>query len=454
MAPGAQSCDWTADPNDKIALIAYFKTIKHKIGQGGSWDQPALELTAAHMNALGPRAKGAPKNASSVKGVWTGMKKIHDALVLVIVRGTPVPTPIQSPSGPSDPSGRSPGHRPTGTEFLLFGPPTSVPRAFVVALTVIQKRYPGASGWTYDQQAGFSVCDDNHDAWKEFSKQHTVFKLFANKGWDFFDDVKEILPTRARGVCVFNPAVATATPSQDSNDAPQLHLSESYDFPDPSQLLNNSQPQLFAGYWPQTQSQALTDWSQTQSQFFSDWSQTQFGVGDLTQPIALTTPTALTTAHMPTPVPDAPGPASALIPATPANTVRTTAPPAPTALGTPSSGVKRTALDEFQTPWTAKKGKTSGADVLLSIGRSIDRIGNTIRDCFTPQKSSAVSPTKQIERACNLAVDDQAAGSLTSQKCATLNLIFSKDPKAADTYVAEETSEGRSALAEILIERF
>ncbi|KAJ6454391.1 hypothetical protein C8R45DRAFT_804056, partial [Mycena sanguinolenta] len=58
------------------------------------------------------------------------------------------------------------------------------------------------SGWTYDQQAGFSVCDDNRATWKEFAKQHPVFKPFAHKGWEFFDDVKDILPTRARGMRV------------------------------------------------------------------------------------------------------------------------------------------------------------------------------------------------------------------------------------------------------------
>ncbi|KAJ6460297.1 hypothetical protein C8R45DRAFT_941853 [Mycena sanguinolenta] len=125
---------WTSDPNDKIALVAYFKTIKHKIGQGGSWDQMCLESAAVHLVSHGPPAKGAPKNASSVKGVWAGMKKIHDTLVLVV-----------------------------------------------------QKWYPGASGWTYDQQAGFSVCDDNHSEWKEFAKQHPVLEPFANKGC-FFDD--------------------------------------------------------------------------------------------------------------------------------------------------------------------------------------------------------------------------------------------------------------------------
>ncbi|KAJ7512308.1 hypothetical protein B0H11DRAFT_2346286 [Mycena galericulata] len=375
MAPGGNACDWTSDPNDKIALIAFFKTIKDKIGQGGSWDQTCLELAAAHMVSRGPPAKGAPKNANSVKGIWAGMKKIHDALVLVI-----------------------------------------------------QKRYPGVSGWTYDQQAGFSVCDDNREAWKDFSKQHTVFKPFANKGWEFFDDVKDILPTRARGMNVFNPTVAATTPSQNSNGGSQLNLPEfddyNFDFPDPSQLHD----------------------SQSQSQPFTDWSQTQFG---LLQPTdeGLTQPVASTLTHTPTPplVPAAPG--LARVPRAPI-------PVAPVAPQTPSGGVKRAASDEFQTPWTAKKGKVTGPDALLAIGGSVDCVGNAIRDCFMPQKSSAVSPTKQVDCARQMAVDDQDAGALTSRERTLLNLIFTKDPKAADVYVAEKTSEGRSALAEILIERF
>jgi hypothetical protein len=116
--------------------------------------------------------------------------------------------------------------------------------------------------------------------------------------------------------------------------------------------------------------------------------------------------------------------------------------------------VKRAASDELQTPWNSKKGKTSGADALLAIGGSVDRVGNAIRDCFMPQKSSAISPTKQVERARQLAVDDQEAGALTSRERAILNLIFTRDTKAANVYVAEKTLEGCSALAEILIECF
>ncbi|KAJ7130980.1 hypothetical protein C8R46DRAFT_1048682 [Mycena filopes] len=404
MAPGGVSCDWTTDPNDKIALVAFFKSITDKIGQGGSWDQPCLELAAAHMVARGPPAKGAPKNASSIKGVWTGMKKIHDALVLVV-----------------------------------------------------QGRYPGASGWTYDQLAGLSVCDANREEWKEFSKQHPVFKPFANKGWEFFDDVKAILPTRARGMHVFNAATAaaaapaaTAPPSQDSNGGSQLHLPEiDYNdldaFPDPSQLLSepidHSQSQSVAGYWSQSQSQPFSDWSQTQfvpSQPVGDLAVTQPPVASSSAPLARMAPLPLT----------GPGLAPAAVPATPAG-ARTPAVP-----GTLFAGVKRAASDEFQTPWTAKKGKTSGADALLAIGGSVDRMGSAIRDCFMPQKSSAVSPTKQIERAREIALADQDAGTLTQRERAYLNLIFTKDPKSADAYVAESTAEGRTALAEILIERF
>ncbi|KAJ7658227.1 hypothetical protein DFH06DRAFT_914932, partial [Mycena polygramma] len=67
---------------------------------------------------------------------------------------------------------------------------------------VLHKKFPGASGWTYDQQAGFSVTYENRAEWKAFTKQHGIFKPFANKGWELFEDVQEILPTRERGLHV------------------------------------------------------------------------------------------------------------------------------------------------------------------------------------------------------------------------------------------------------------
>jgi len=52
MAPGAASCDWTSDPGDKIALVAFFASIKDQIGQGGSWDPTALEAWRRKMQLV------------------------------------------------------------------------------------------------------------------------------------------------------------------------------------------------------------------------------------------------------------------------------------------------------------------------------------------------------------------------------------------------------------------
>lgn len=267
---------------------------------------------------------------------------------------------------------------------------------------VVQKRYPGASGWTYDQEHGFSVCDDNRDAWKEFIKHHAIFKPFANKGWKFFDDFKEIIPGRARGTNVFNPAVTAVAPSQDFDDASQLSNDASQLSNGASQLSQESTPQPRlpessnrSQYFPEN---GFDDFdfpesllNNSQSQPFTDWSQTQFGsTQPLTQPIDATQTHAAFQPLVPaTPTTQTRIPS---VPATPAASLqrgRTTAPLTPAAS---SGGVKRAASDEFETPWTAKRGKTTGADALLAIGGSVDRVGNAIRDCFMPQKSSAISP--------------------------------------------------------------
>jgi hypothetical protein len=102
MAPGSLPCDWVTDPNNKIALVVFFKTIASCIGEGGSWDKTCLQEAAQAMADHGPPLKGASKTADSIKGIWTGvccrtffysfgiltlspqMKKIHDALLQVI----------------------------------------------------------------------------------------------------------------------------------------------------------------------------------------------------------------------------------------------------------------------------------------------------------------------------------------------------------------------------------
>ncbi|KAJ7306846.1 hypothetical protein DFH08DRAFT_661545, partial [Mycena albidolilacea] len=60
----------------------------------------------------------------------------------------------------------------------------------------------GASGWTYTDEGGFNVTDDNRDAWHDFVKAHPHFKNFATRGWAHFQVIDDIVPSRARGCYV------------------------------------------------------------------------------------------------------------------------------------------------------------------------------------------------------------------------------------------------------------
>ncbi|KAJ6579773.1 hypothetical protein B0H10DRAFT_2443392 [Mycena sp. CBHHK59/15] len=190
--------------------------------------------------------------------------------------------------------------------------------------------------------------------------------------------------------------------------------------------LSQSQPK-----WSQSsQSQPLTDWSQSQSNF-GDFGDDVFGFGpQYSAPPAQTgsQPTAT-----PAPVTTAPSASNAVRGAVAASSQGV--PPA-----TPSVGVKRSASDrdDLQTSWSSKRGKVTGPDAILSLGKSVNGIGSALRDCFMPKESSSVSPTKQVAKARKIAEEDQEAGVINEEQRAILSLVFGSDPKTADAYVAEK----------------
>jgi hypothetical protein len=65
------ACDWVTDPEDKQALLGFFQSIQSRIGDGGGWDVTCLQEAEVFMAGHGPPAKGAPKTAASIKGIWT-----------------------------------------------------------------------------------------------------------------------------------------------------------------------------------------------------------------------------------------------------------------------------------------------------------------------------------------------------------------------------------------------
>ncbi|KAJ6571052.1 hypothetical protein B0H19DRAFT_1255053 [Mycena capillaripes] len=292
------------------------------------------------MADLGPPKAGGPKTASSCNTKWKQLRKLHDYI-----------------------------------------------------LQAKQKTYPGASGWTYSDDKGFNVTNDTREAWNNFSKAHPHFKPFATSGWALFDQMHEILPSRARGQHVFNAASSHGV-DQDLI----LALQSQEDTNDPTQSSENG-------------TQSSTDSSQP----FSDWSQTNFGDSQASDPVT---------------------PSSTSFPAS---------------ISTPVSTLKRPTPDEFEAPWSGKRNRVSGPEAILHLSRSVDGIGNVLRECFMPKSSSAISPTKKISQARTLAMEDMKNGYILAGERTQLSILFGRDVTAADAYIAEDDGFNRADVAHALL---
>ncbi|KAF7322354.1 hypothetical protein HMN09_00013100 [Mycena chlorophos] len=266
MPKGPMHCNWVADPQDRRRLVLFMYQHRARLGEGGNPDKALLQDCVAFFESCGPPLEGAPKTAASCLGQWGTCREIFDAI-----------------------------------------------------LQVIQRTYPGCSGFTYTQEGGFNITDETRDAWSTFVKAHPIFKPFANKGWDLYTYMNELMPSRARGKYVFNgarksrkgkaapaatpsaappsaapppPAPSTAvstslppsSPKPDQNDdeaiaASLLALSQS--------TSNGLADRTNVGASSSSLSQSF-DWDSLNSQFpiefddseasqpFSDWSQTQY----------------------------------------------------------------------------------------------------------------------------------------------------------------------------------
>ncbi|KAF9071514.1 hypothetical protein BDP27DRAFT_1418872 [Rhodocollybia butyracea] len=244
-----------------------------------------------------------------------------------------------------------------------------------------QKTYPGISGWNYDDKHGFGVTEVNEDAWKSFSAQHSIFKPFKTRGWDLFDKVHDILPPTARG-----NSICPEFEGQDSPQASQAFESEQ----------NRSSPSRSPTPAPET---PATGRVLPSSQIFGP-------------PIM-----------------------------TPGQSVASVSSRTPGSLTTPTLALKRAGPgldpDDFESPWSgSKRTKLTGPEALNNISRSIDNVGNAIRESLpAPKQSSAVSPAKKAGIARDLARKDRDAGIITSADFTRLLLLFLEKPSASDAYM-------------------
>ncbi|KAJ6496156.1 hypothetical protein C8R45DRAFT_1131996 [Mycena sanguinolenta] len=418
MGRGGEAADWTSDPSETTKLVNYFHAQRSRFGNGGNPDKALLNDAATHLASFGRPKRGGPKTASSIATRWAALRKLRDY--------------IQQ---------------------------------------ALQKTYPGASGWTYTHELGFNVTPQSIDAWRVFTKAHTHFRPFSNKGWDLYQLVDDIVPTRAKGKYVFNAARSSRSRTVGELEMPvdmtQLSVGESQVSTDESQVFAN-ESQLFS----QSQLSDAASQSSGVSQPFSDWSQSNYGSqfpdshdafdGDMSPLDLLSAPPVVSQPSLPVfPVPSqySSPPSTPLVPQTPR--IQTLPLLAPAQLGgrsvlpgaqtvTPAAALKRAASDETDMPWSNKRTRTTGPDAIMFLGRGVMDIGGALRECFGT-KSSGLSPTKKVSRARSLAVQDEQSGFISTDARLRLSLLFARDVASADAYVAENNSYSRSDLAKILV---
>ncbi|KAJ7196895.1 hypothetical protein B0H12DRAFT_1245175 [Mycena haematopus] len=254
--PDKNSADWTTHPEDFTHVLQFLHSQRSRIGDGGNFDTTVMNEAAAYMAEKWPPRAGGPKTAKSIMTKWKTARKLH--------------------------------------EYILQAK---------------QKRYPGASGWTYTDELGFNVTEDDREAWKNFARGHPHFKPFATCGWIHFKTVDEIIPSLARGRHVFHGgAPQSADPAPTPPEQPQA------DDDDPSSDL--SQP-------------------------FSDWSQSNYGGS---QSLNLDNP---------------------MLP--PQSSLSTAAPSVPAIPATPASALKRVPSSDAEAPWSSKRTRTTGPESILAL---------------------------------------------------------------------------------------
>ncbi|KAJ6601683.1 hypothetical protein B0H10DRAFT_2196129 [Mycena sp. CBHHK59/15] len=304
MAPRKEPADWASNPEDLTHVLDFLHEQRSRVGDGGNFDKTVMNEAAAHMASNWPPKKGGPKTAGSTATKWKVMRKLYEQI-----------------------------------------------------LQAKQKAYPGALGWTYTDELGFNVTDDDQEAWSNFAKAHPHFKPFATRGWPHFTTVDEIVPSHALGRHVFSPGTIppsgpTLAPSQQSQESQQLS---------------------------QQQSQG-DDNDSDHAQPFSDRSQSN--VGDSQSPDLINT-----------------------VPAS-----QSTASRAPVSLHsrTPSTASKRSATNDIEPPWSSKHGKTTGLESILALGCSVDGIGKVIETVFAPplwKKGFVRWWTEVVSRSCRQSVE-------------------------------------------------
>ncbi|KAJ7746458.1 hypothetical protein DFH07DRAFT_962937 [Mycena maculata] len=117
----------------------------------------------------------------------------------------------------------------------------------------------------------------------------------------------------------------------------------------------------------------------------------------------------------------------------------------------PAPARKRAPAEDVEAPWSSKRSRTTGPELILALGRSVDGIGKVIENVFAPKKPSAMSPSKKVEAARKLALEDMHGGYIAVLDRTCLNILFGRDTSAADAYISDEDPFLRAQTAQELL---
>ncbi|KAJ3745913.1 hypothetical protein EV360DRAFT_76494 [Lentinula raphanica] len=369
--PKPTDANWE-DLANTAAIVDFFYKDKNrgKLGQGGNPTKAALNECAEYLAKTRPVVKGGEKTGLKIGTRWRVIKNLHKA---------------------------------------ILGVQTST--------------FLGASGWTYDNEHGFGVTDDNRAEWDNFTSQHPVFKPFSNKtsgknisclghpeippkswelsDWDLFDIVHEIIPATAHGKYVFNRS------KKSSSSSSHVPVTGEDDDEASDKDGNGNTEGPFTQHTP------------SDNESFPEFIEPQ----DL---------------------------ATTTTPSTSISSIPKT--PAPSKCSISDSSMKRHASDEFDSPWGSKHSKITGPEAIASLSRSVDNVGQAIRDAMpTPKQSSVLSPTKKTTTARDLARKDRDDWKITQEQYLKLHVLFGANTVAADSYMTA-SEDDRSDMGLLLLQ--
>ncbi|KAF7369774.1 Myb-DNA-bind-3 domain-containing protein [Mycena venus] len=85
------------------------------------------------------------------------------------------------------------------------------------------------SGWTWSDTTGVTMSPATQGAWDDFVKQYPDAEQFENKGWPFHELMVPVMPNKAKGGHVFQPASVAARSSSPDWDESRFNQPEDDD---------------------------------------------------------------------------------------------------------------------------------------------------------------------------------------------------------------------------------